>query len=68
MFLFRYFYLKFIAIFQNCFGKEHQGLCPWTPAGERVSFPHPPFLRAGVGAAIFFYRRTWPAAFTLKGP
>ena len=35
---------------------------PWTPAGERVSFPHTPFLWTVVEAAIFFYRRTWPAA------
>ena len=35
---------------------------PWTPAGERVSFPHTPFLWAVVEAAIFFDRPTWPAA------
>ena len=35
---------------------------PWTPAGERVSFPHTPFLWTGVKAAWFFYRPTWPAA------
>ena len=35
---------------------------PWTPAGERVSFPHTPFLWTVVKAAWFFYRPTWPAA------
>ena len=35
---------------------------PLDPAGERVSFPHTPFLRAVVEAAIFFDRPTWPAA------
>ena len=35
---------------------------PWTPAGERVSFPHTPFLWTVVKAAWFFFRPTWPAA------
>ena len=43
-------------------GKEHSGLCPETPPGKRVSFPRTLFLQAGVEAAIFFYRPTWPAA------
>ena len=35
---------------------------PLDPVGERVSFPHTPFLWTVVEAAWFFNQRTWPAA------
>ena len=35
---------------------------PLDPAGERVSFPHTPFLWTVVEAAWVFCRPTWPAA------
>ena len=39
-----------------------RGFAPWTPVGERVSFPHTPFLWPVVKVAWFFDRSTWPAA------
>ena len=39
-----------------------RGFAPWTPVGERVSFPHTPFLWPVVEVAWFFDRSTWPAA------
>ena len=39
-----------------------RGFAPWTPVGERVSFPHTPFLWTVVEAAWVFCRPTWPAA------
>ena len=48
--------------FEEIGERTPRGFAPWTPAGERVSFPHTPFLWTVVEAAIFFSRRTWPAA------
>ena len=48
--------------FEEIGERTPRGFAPWTPAGERVSFPHTPFLWTVVEAAWAFYRRTWPAA------
>ena len=43
-------------------GERAPGAVPLDPAGERVSFPHTPFLWTVVEAAWVFCRPTWPAA------
>ena len=51
------------AYFFEEIGERTPGdFAPGPPGGERVSFPPHPFLWTVVEAAIFFYRRTWPAA------
>ena len=48
--------------FEEIGERTPRGFAPWTPAGERVSFPHTPFLWTVVEAAWVFCRPTWPAA------
>ena len=48
--------------FSGEMGERAPGAVPLDPAGERVSFPHTPFLWTVVEAAWFFDRPTWPAA------
>ena len=48
--------------FSGEMGERAPGAVPLDPAGERVSFPHTPFLWTVVEAAWVFCRPTWPAA------
>ena len=48
--------------FSGEMGERAPGAVPLDPVGERVSFPHTPFLWTVVEAAWVFCRPTWPAA------
>ena len=48
--------------FEEIGERTPRGFAPWTPAGERVSFPHTPFLWTVVEAAWVSCWPTWPAA------
>ena len=47
--------------FEEIGEKNTRDFAPWTPMGKEFLSPTP-FLWTVVEAAIFFYRRTWPAA------